>query len=81
MKVANKMEVVTKGSKGEQYRWEAKADSLDQYTISADSSEPIEGTGTRITLHLKDESDQYLDDVALKALIEKYSEFIAFPIE
>jgi len=29
----------------------------------------------------KDESDQYVDDVALRALIEKYSEFIAFPIQ
>ena len=38
-------------------------------------------SGTRITLHLKDESDQYLDDIALRALIEKYSEFTPFPIE
>eukprot|EP01038_Epipyxis_sp_PR26KG_P009274 gene9274-12494_t len=79
--VADKIEVVTKGSSGVQLRWEAKADSLDQYTITPDDSTPIESTGTRITLHLKDESDQYLDDVALRALIEKYSEFVAFPIE
>ena len=95
--VANKMEVVTRGSKGEQWRWEASADSLDQYTIAAVKEEEKEGaaeegststgtststvTGTRIVLHLKDESDQYLDDVALRALLEKYSEFIAFPIE
>ena len=38
-------------------------------------------SGTRIISHLKDESDQYLDDIALKALIEKYSEFAPFPIE
>lgn len=76
------MEVITKGSKGEQYKWVALADSLDQYTIEADNSNPIESsTGTRIVLHLKDESDQYLDDVALRSLIEKYSEFIPFPIE
>jgi len=79
--VADKMSVVTKGSSGEQWKWEAKAESLDQYTIEADASEPIATTGTRITLHLKDESDQYLDDIALRALIEKYSEFIPFPIE
>eukprot|EP01036_Dinobryon_divergens_P024372 gene24370-32817_t len=79
--VANKMEVITKGSKGEQLRWVALADSLDQYTIEPDYSEPLASTGTRIILHLKDESDQYLDDVALRALIEKYSEFIPFPIE
>ena len=80
--VANKMIVVSKGSDGEQLKWEASADSLDQYSISKDDSGvPIETTGTRITLSLKEESDQYVDDVALKALIEKYSEFIPFPIE
>jgi HSP90 family molecular chaperone len=83
--VAEKMTVVTKGEvDGPQWRWEASLDSLDKYSISPDtdaSSEPISGTGTRITLHLKDESDQYLDDVALRALIEKYSEFIPVSIE
>lgn len=80
--VADKMSVVTKGSEGKQLKWEASAASLDQYSITDDdSSDPIASTGTRITLHLKDESDQYLDDVALRALIEKYSEFIPFPIE
>ena len=88
--VADRMEVVTKGSKGETLRWAAAADSLNEYSIESIVPDaaveggvaPIEGsTGTRITLHLKDESDQYLDDVALRALIEKYSEFIPFPIE
>lgn len=78
--VANKMSVVTKKTGGEQLRWEANVDALDSYTITSDDSEPIANSGTRITLHLKDESDQYVDDVALRALIEKYSEFIAFPI-
>ena len=77
--VANKMEVVSKGNSGKQLKWEAAADSLDSYTIAEDSTGiPIETTGTRITLHLKDESDQYLDDIALRALIEKYSEFALF---
>lgn len=82
--VADRMEVVTKGSKGEQLIWSAEGSNLDQYSISEDPLalvNPIEGTGTRIILHLKDESDQYLDDVALRALLEKYSEFIPFPIE
>lgn len=79
--VADKMVVVSKNKDGVQYRWEASADSLDQYSIAQDFSSPINTTGTRITLHLKEESDQYLDEVALKALVEKYSEFISFPIE
>lgn len=79
--VADKMTVVTKKEGGEQFKWEASASTLDSYTISPDSSNPIESSGTRITLHLKDESDQYVDDVALQALIERYSEFIPYPIE
>ena len=83
--VANKMTVVTKSSQtgDKQMKWEASADSLDGYTISEDDSgKPIESvSGTRITLHLKDEADQYLDEMALKSLLEKYSEFVQFPIE
>lgn len=79
--VANKMDVVSKGSKGEQFKWQASANRLDEYSIAPDDSEPINTTGTRITLHLKEESDQYLDDVVLRTLLEKYSEFTPFPIE
>jgi heat shock protein beta len=81
--VADRMTVITKGSEGQQLKWEALAESLDEYTIAPDSADSpaIETTGTRIILHLKEEADQYLDDVALRALIEKYSEFIPFPIE
>lgn len=79
--VAKKVEVITKGSEGQQLRWTAEADKLGEYTIAPDTSEPIANTGTRIILHLKDECDQYLDDVALRALLEKYSEFIPFPIQ
>lgn len=83
--VADKLEVITKGSEGNTLRWEAEASSLDKYKITnvdLQETEPISSqTGTRIILHLKEESDQYLDDVALKALIEKYSEFVAYPIE
>ena len=82
--VANKMTVISKGTDGNILQWEASAATLDKYTISnVDVLEsPLTGpTGTRIILHLKDESDQYLDEISLKALIEKYSEFIAYPIE
>eukprot|EP00595_Chromulina_sp_UTEXLB2642_P002669 CAMPEP_0196763398 /NCGR_PEP_ID=MMETSP1095-20130614/4014_1 /TAXON_ID=96789 ORGANISM="Chromulina nebulosa, Strain UTEXLB2642" /NCGR_SAMPLE_ID=MMETSP1095 /ASSEMBLY_ACC=CAM_ASM_000446 /LENGTH=712 /DNA_ID=CAMNT_0042116513 /DNA_START=76 /DNA_END=2214 /DNA_ORIENTATION=- len=80
--VADKITVITKGNKGEQLKWEATSDKLNEYSISVDdSTEPISTTGTRIILTLKDDSDQYLDEYALKSLIEKYSEFVAYPIE
>eukprot|EP01035_Chromulina_nebulosa_P003977 gene3977-5433_t len=80
--VADKITVITKGNKGEQLKWEATSDKLNEYSINVDdSSEPIATTGTRIILTLKDDSDQYLDEYSLKSLIEKYSEFVAYPIE
>ena len=49
--VADKVTVVSKSADGEQLKWESAAASA--YTISQDDSTPIEGTGTRLTLHLK----------------------------
>merc|ERR1712160_24444 len=37
--------------------------------------------GTRITLSLKEDMSEYLEEGRLKDLIKKHSEFIAFPIE
>jgi HSP90 family molecular chaperone len=80
--VAKKIDVVSKGSDGEQLLWSASVGSLNSYTITKDlSSEPIEETGTKVILHLKDDADQYGDDLTLQALLEKYSEFVPFPIE
>jgi len=49
--------------------------------ISEDVSEPIEASGTRLVLHLKEDADRYLDDFTVKDMLKRYSEFISFPIE
>ena len=78
--VADKVEVVTKsmqeGSK--QYRWSSTADS--SYTIEEDSTDPFESSGTRLILHLKDEAAEYLESSKIEELLNRYSEFIEFPI-
>ena len=51
------------------------------FTIVEDDESPIEGSGTRLTLHLKDDSEEYLDDYKVKELCQKYSEFVSFPIQ
>lgn len=62
--------------------WESKGDGT--YTI--DEIPRAEGHGTTITLHLKkfaeeDEVQDFTDAFTLKALVKKYSDFIAYPIK
>ena len=51
------------------------------YSISADDSESIETTGTRLVLTLKEDADKYAEDFTLRDMLKRYSEFISFPIE
>jgi len=38
------------------------------------------GRGTRVTLHLKSDAMEYVEDEKIKNLVKKYSEFINYPI-
>lgn len=78
--VADKVEVVTKSMQPDspQLRWTSDASS--SYTIAEDSSEPIDGSGTRLILHLKDDALEYLETNKLEELLQHYSEFVEFPI-
>jgi HSP90 family molecular chaperone len=62
-----------------QLRWESSAGS--SFTVTPDNSTPFEESGTRVILHVKEEMEEYLDDANLSLLLQKYSEFIQFPIE
>jgi heat shock protein beta len=77
--VASKVTVVTKAAGEAQLRWESEEAS--SYTISEDSSDPIEESGTRLILSLKEEADKYTEDFTLRDMLKRYSEFVAFPIE
>merc|ERR1712151_285182 len=37
--------------------------------------------GTRLTLHMKEDMSEYLEESRLKDLVKKHSEFIGFPIK
>lgn len=39
------------------------------------------GRGTRVTLHLKDDAIEYVEQDKIKNLVKKYSEFIQYPIK
>lgn len=78
--VADEMKVETKSfNSKESHMW--TSDSAG-YSISDTVDEPLEfSSGTRITLTLKDDASDYLEDYKLRELLKRYSEFISFPIE
>ena len=78
--VADRVEVVTKSMQenAKTYRWSSSADS--SYTIEEEDAEPMEGSGTRLILHLKEDAGDYVETSKIEELLERYSEFIEFPI-
>lgn len=77
--VADKVTVASKSNDDEdQYIWSSQA--VDDFVIAKDPRGNTLGRGTQITLHLKDDALEYLDQDVLKDLVAKYSEFINFPI-
>jgi len=76
--VADKVDVLTHKA-GESESWLWVSDGKGDFTIA-----PAEGSdlphGTRITLHLKPEMDEFLTEERLKDIVTRYSDHIAFPI-
>ena len=58
--------------------WESSADG--RFTVREDTEGPDVGRGTKINIFLKEENVEYADTAKLKSLVERYSEFINFPI-
>lgn len=76
--VADTVVVTSKHNDDDQYIWESDASS---YSIMKDEREDEQlGRGTRISLYLKEEAQDFLETETIKGLITKYSEFINFDI-
>jgi len=76
--VADKVVVTSKNNDDETFVWTSEAGS--SFTIRAATAEESLTRGTSITLHLKKDQQEFLEDKRIKDLVKKHSEFIGFPI-
>ncbi|MBL4673647.1 MAG: molecular chaperone HtpG [Arenicella sp.] len=75
--VADKVTVLSRRAGDEQgVIWES--DGKGEFTIGESNKAAV---GTSITLHLREDESEYLDDFRLKHIINKYSEHISLPIK
>jgi len=76
--VADSVTVVSKSNDDDQYIWSSDADG--SFSVVKDPKGNTLGRGTRITLHIKKDAREYMDEKTLRSVAKKYSEFINFPI-
>jgi heat shock protein 90kDa beta len=81
--VSDYVEVISKPHDGIQHIWESKAGG--EFVITEDKNGDVSGEGdlergSMIRIHLKEENMEYAQESRLKSLVQKYSEFINFPI-
>jgi molecular chaperone HtpG len=75
--VADRIEVISRAAGSEQaFKW--SSEGKDTYAI-----EPAERSeaGTTVILHLKQDFEDYAREWKLRELVERYSNFIAYPVE
>ncbi|MDF7800889.1 molecular chaperone HtpG [Pontiellaceae bacterium B1224] len=73
--VADDVTVVTKAHGEDAVKWESKG--TGEFTLGdADKTE----RGTEITLHLKDDAAEYLNEWTIRSTVKKFSDFLEHPV-
>merc|ERR1712050_689881 len=77
--VADKVTVTSKNNDDEgQHVWESSADA--SFSIVEDPRGNTLGRGSRVTLHLKEDALDFLNEFKCKEVAGKFSQFIQYPI-
>jgi len=74
--VADKVEVLTRKA-GETDSWLWSSDGKGEFTIEAGQRDD---RGTTVTLHLKKDAKEFLEDARVRHVIKTYSDHIGFPV-
>ncbi|MBU8900426.1 molecular chaperone HtpG [Corallococcus sp. H22C18031201] len=76
--VADRVEVVSRAAGADQRAWRWTSEAHGTFTV-----EPAERTsrGTAITLHLKEDQKEFLEEWRLRTLITQYSDYVGHPIK
>lgn len=76
--VADRVEVFTHSwqEEGEHLRWES--DGATGYSIE---ESPDQKRGAKVVIHLKEEFEEFAKPDTVKAIIERYSNFVGFPVK
>ena len=74
--VAAKVDVITRKA-GEKTAWKWSSDGLGEYTVEKASKED---RGSSITLYLKKDAKEFLEDLRLRTIVKAYSDHISIPI-
>ena len=76
--VADMVEVFSKEEGGPTHIWES--DGSGTFKIAEVENDETLQRGTKIVLHLKEECKQFLEKTTIQQIVQKYSNFLNFPI-
>uniref|UniRef100_A0A914GTL9 Heat shock protein 90 n=20 Tax=Tylenchoidea TaxID=33284 RepID=A0A914GTL9_GLORO len=76
--IADRVTVISKNNDDDCYQWESSAGGS---FIIRPCSDPEVTRGTKITLHLKEDQTDYLEERRVREVVKKHSQFIGYPIK
>jgi molecular chaperone HtpG len=77
--VAEKVEVVSHKA-GEDKCWKWVSDGTGSYTIEEATGDDARTRGTEISLHMREDAEEFLEEFRIEQIVKTYSDHITYPI-